>query len=90
MQSVLFQKYHASIDIYNVKIINEIVFNSPVKITSVFKDYLVNDEIAGFIDRYYPLQQAHSKIRILTEFFNSYYKVYPSYIAIKERKFMYK
>jgi hypothetical protein len=90
MQSVLFEKYRASIDIYNVKIINEIVFNSPVRITSVFKDYLVNDEIAGFIERYYSLQQAHSKMHRLTEFFNSYYKVFPSYIAIKERKFMYK
>jgi hypothetical protein len=85
MNSVLFNKYRASIDIYNVKLINELIFNRPVRITSIFKDYLVNDEIAEFLKRYYTSEEIPNKMQCLSEFFNSYFKVFPNYIVIPER-----
>lgn len=86
----LFEKYRASIDIYNVKVINEIIFNRPVRITSIFKDYLVHDEVAEFLKRSYPLEEIPAKMRRLVEFFNSYFKVFPNYINLGEKSFMYK
>lgn len=90
MHGLLFEKYRASIDIYNVKQVNEIIFNRPVRITSIFKDYLVNDEVAEFLKREYKYEEIPQKMHRLIEFFNSYFKVFPNYICIPERNFMYK
>lgn len=86
----MFEKYRASIDIYNVKVVNEIIFNRPVRITSIFKDYLVHDEVAEFLKRSYTMEEIPAKMHRLVEFFNSYFKVFPNYINLGERSFMYK
>jgi len=83
MEVVLHEKYRTSIDIYNVKVINEIIFNRPVKITSIFKDYLVNDEIAEFLKKYYHSEEIPIKLNKLIEFFSSYFKIFPNYVVIE-------
>lgn len=90
MHKILFEKYRASIDIHNVKIINEIIFNRPVRITSIFKDYLVQDEVAEFIKRYYTIKEVPQRMEKLVEFFNSYFKVFPNYIQLSEKSYLYK
>lgn len=83
MQKVLHEKYRTSIDIYNVKVINEIIFNRPVQITSIFKDYLVNDEVAEFLKKYYNIEEIPIKLNKLIEFFSSYFKIFPNYVVIE-------
>lgn len=83
MHKALYQKYRTSIDIYNVKVINEIIFNRPVRVTSIFKDYLVNDEIAEFLKKFYTYEEIPSKLKKLFEFFNSYFKIFPNYVIIE-------
>lgn len=38
---------------YNVKIINDIIYNEQTHIVSVFKDYLIYDDISEFLKRFY-------------------------------------
>ena len=87
---VLHEKYRSSIDIYNVKVINEIVFNRQVRITSIFKDYLVHDEVAEFLKRYYKAKEVPEKMNKLINYFNTYFKVFPNYININEKSYLYK
>ena len=90
VHQVLFQKYRDSVDIYNVKMVNEIIFNRPVRITSIFKDYLVDDEISEFLKENYNHEQNKYEMKKLIDFFISYFKVFPNYVNIPERSFMYK
>lgn len=90
LKNVLFERYRASIDIYNVKVINEIIFNRPVRITCIFKDYLVHDEIAEFLKRYYRYEEVPPRMEKLIDFFNNYFKVFPNYITLGEKSYLYK
>ena len=40
-------------DFYNVKIINDIIYNEPTNIVAVFKDYLIYDDLSEFMKRSY-------------------------------------
>lgn len=40
-------------DFYNVKIVNDIIYNEPTNIVAVFKDYLIYDDLSEFLKRWY-------------------------------------
>jgi hypothetical protein len=42
-----------SLDYYNIKVINDIIYNEPAHIVAVFKDYLIFDDLSEFMKRYY-------------------------------------
>ncbi|CDW80544.1 UNKNOWN [Stylonychia lemnae] len=45
-------------EFYNVKNINNILYNRQVHLVSVFKDYLIYDDICEFITAYYNIKEA--------------------------------
>jgi hypothetical protein len=45
------QKYSSTIEEYNTKVINDIVFDERKRIVSLFKDYLLLDENNDFLKR---------------------------------------
>ncbi len=53
MRENLNSKYLTSRDFYNVKIINDIIYNECTHIVSVFKDFLIYDDISEFLKRFY-------------------------------------
>lgn len=53
IQENLEKKYLTSREYYNVKIINDIIYNECTHIVSVFKDYLIYDDISEFLKRFY-------------------------------------
>ena len=57
---------------------------------SVFKDYLINDDINEFFKRRY--YQSEIKVRLpkLCEFYEKYSQVFPNFIAIPESAYMFK
>ena len=75
---------------YDKIIINDIIKNRSTHITSVFKEYLVFDEPIEFLKRYYEIYECQHKVVKLAEFHNSYFKVFPNFINIPERYYMYK
>jgi len=47
------EKYLQGMDYYNVKVINDIIYNDDTHLVSLFKDYLILDDISEFLKRTY-------------------------------------
>lgn len=45
------KKYLTSRDYYNSKVITDIVYNENTNLVSVFKDYLIYDDVSEFLKR---------------------------------------
>jgi hypothetical protein len=59
-------------------------------LTSLFKEYLVYDETIEFLKRTYSTEEAKAKLQKLVQFHNAYFKVFPNFIMLKEKYYMYK
>jgi hypothetical protein len=77
-------------DFYNVKIINDIIYNENTHIVSVFKDYLIMDDISEFLKRRYSSFETKPRLTKIYEFYDRYSKVFPNYVVLPESKYMFK
>ena len=53
IQNQLSKKYSTNRDYYNVKIVNDLIYNENTHVVSIFKDYLILDDINEFLKRPY-------------------------------------
>lgn len=83
-------KYLTSREYYNGKVITDIIYNENTNLVSVFKDYLILDDISEFLKRQYSLTESKDRIPKVVEFYEKYSKVFPNYISLPESKFMFK
>lgn len=90
LQDNLNKKYMTSKDFYNVKIVNDIIYNEPTHVVAIFKDFLIYDDLSEFLKRSYDTTEAISRLPKITEFYEKYSKVFPNYVNLPENKFMYK
>ena len=75
----------------NVKIIDDIIYNEDAHIVSVFKDYLIFDDVGEFLKRCYTYEECKSKkLSKILKFYENNYKQIPSYAALPEQKLMMK
>lgn len=86
----LSKKYMTSKDFYNVKIVNDIIYNENTHIVSVFKDYLILDDISEFLKRSYAAIETKPRLIKIYEFYDKYSKVFPNYVVLPESKYMFK
>lgn len=86
----LSKKYMTSKDFYNVKIVNDIIYNENTHIVSVFKDYLILDDISEFLKRSYANFETKPRLVKIYEFYDKYSKVFPNYVVLPESKYMFK
>lgn len=77
-------------DFYNVKLINDIIYNEPNHLVAIFKDYLIYDDLSEFLKRYYEQSEVVTRVPKICEFYEKYSKVFPNYVNLPENKFMYK
>ena len=84
------KKYLTSRDYYNSKVVTDIVYNENTNLVSVFKDYLIYDDVSEFLKRYYYSEEFDSRLPKIFEFYEKYSKVFPNYVTIPENKFMFK
>jgi hypothetical protein len=77
-------------DFYNIKIVNDIIYNEPTHIVAVFKDYLIYDDLSEFLKRDYTTEETKARLPKICEFYEKYSKVFPNYVNLPENKFMYK
>ena len=77
-------------DYYNVKIVNDIIYNEPTHIVSTFKDYLIYDDVSEFLKRPYSTSEARTRLPKILEFYEKYSKVFPNYVVLSESKYMFK
>ena len=84
------KKYLTSREYYNVKIINDVIYNESTHIVSVFKDYLIYDDISEFQKRFYQRTESLQRLPKMFEFYDKYSKVFPNYVTIPENKYLFK
>lgn len=77
-------------DFYNVKIVNDIIYNEPTHAVAVFKDYLIYDDLSEFLKREYDQTESIARLPKICEFYEKYSKVYPNYVTLPESKLMFK
>lgn len=83
-------KYLTGMDYYNVKVVNDIIYNDTTNLVSVFKDYLIYDDISEFMKRYYNNQESKTRLLKIYAFYDKYSKVFPNYIVLEENRYMFK
>jgi hypothetical protein len=57
------KKYDSESSAYNVKKVNELIFNIPSRLTANFKDYLLVEEDAEFLKREYKKEEFNKKFK---------------------------
>lgn len=75
---------------YDVKIVNDVIYNEPTHIVSVFKDFLIYDDVSEFLKRFYSSNESKTRLPKVQEFYDKYSKVFPNYVTIPENKYMFK
>lgn len=77
-------------DYYNVKVVNDIIYNDTTNLVSVFKDYLIYDDISEFLKRRYTTEECETRLIKIFAFYDKYSKVFPNYIILEENRYMFK
>lgn len=72
MQNNLSKKYSTNRDYYNVKIVNDLIYNENTHIVSIFKDYLILDDINEFLKRSYTVAETKVRLPKLCSFYDKY------------------
>lgn len=90
MKFNLERKYLTSRDYYNVKVVNDIIYNENTHIVSVFKDYLIYDDVSEFMKRFYDEEESITRLPKVIEFYEKYSKVFPNYVNLPENNYMFK
>lgn len=83
-------KYEESPSFYNVKVINDIIFNEESHFVATFKEYLIYEEVNEFFKRFYEMNESRIKIAKILQFYDKYSKIYPNYTQLPESKYIYK
>ena len=90
IQNNLEQKYLTSKEYYNTKIVNDVIYNENTNVVSIFKDYLIFDDVSEFLKWWYTKKECKSRLPKVISFYETYSKVFPNYVNLPENKFMFK
>ncbi len=86
----LCKKYITSKDSYDLKVINDIIYNESSHIVAVFKEFLIYDDVSEFLRRFYKTSEAMPRLTKVNDYYAKYSKVFPNYFLFKESKYMFK
>ena len=86
----LINRYEEPLSFYNVKMINDIIYNERSHYVEAFKEYLIYEDINEFLKRFYPLNESKKKLSKILVFYEKYSKIYANYTTLPESKYMYK
>lgn len=92
IMSNLGRKYgNCHVEFENLKVVNDLIYNEQSHVVSIFKDYLILDDINEFLKRYY-IGDTESKVRLpkLCEFYQKYSQVFPNFVSLPESKYMFR
>jgi hypothetical protein len=84
-------KYKTTVEQYNIKVVNDIIYNEPTHLVSVFKDFLINDDISEFMKRTYTENESVKRLPKIYSFYDNFAKVFPNYVVLQpESRYMFK
>ena len=81
--------YQTKENFYNKMIINEILNNESTRIVSKFKEYLIKDDLNEFLSKFYKKNKSISILKQIFQYYKIYSIVYPNYILLTEKKYIY-
>ena len=94
IEKKIYKKFHdiysLNKDFYNIKIINEIICNENSHIVAEFKDFLIKDDYSEFIQKYYYKKDINDLLKQIFEYYKLSSVVYPNYILLTEKKYIYR
>ena len=90
IQKNLIDKYASTKDFCSLKIVNDLIYNENTHVVSIFKDYLILDDINEFLKRPYQFSETKTRLPKLTNFYEKYSQVFPNYVVLPESKYMFK
>lgn len=82
--------YTSSLKDYEVKQINDIVYNEKVVIVAKFKDFLITNDSSEFLKRFYEATEVEEKLLKLLDYYEKYSKIFPNYNILSQAKYIYK
>ena len=74
---------------YNLLTINSILSNRKCHLVSIFKDYLLYDDLSEFFKRYYKKNESNIRIKKLSKYHKDTSIIYANYSPLIESKYMY-
>lgn len=75
----------------NLKVVNDLIYNEQTHVVSIFKDYLILDDINEFLKRPYKREtESHVRLPKLCEFYQKYSQVFPNFVSLPESKYMFR
>lgn len=83
-------KYKLERHSYNIRQINDIVYNEKANLVANFKDYLIYDDTSEFLKRFYKVNEYNDRLPRLFDYYENYSKIFPNYIILSEAKYIYK
>ena len=84
------EKYTTTTEFYNSRIVHDIMYNENNQIVSIFKDFLILDDLTEFIKRYYYNDEVWIRLPKIFSFYSSTFPTYPNYAVLPENKYMFK
>ena len=86
----LFKKYSSGEYAFDRITINNLIFNETCLAVARFKDFLIYDDYTEFLRHYYPPKDCNHKLKKILTFYETYSKIFPNYLVIKENKYLYR
>jgi len=90
MQAGLSKRHSTNKEFQNLKVVNDLIYNENTHVVSVFKDYLILDDINEFLKRSYTSKESGTRLNKLIAFYDKYSQVFPNYVTLPESKYMFK
>ena len=86
----LFKKYTSGKFSYSKISVNHLIYSDTCEIVARFKDFLIYDDNTEFIRRFYPSEEANPRLKKILIFYETYSKIFPNYLVLKENKYLYR
>lgn len=77
-------------NIYNIKIVNELICKSSTHIVAQFKDYLLYEDKNEFLQKTYQRSDIKINLPQILEYYNSCSVIFPNYVVLYESKYIFK
>jgi len=84
------EKYDSTPTFYQKFQILLLMENANTHLVSVFKDYLLYDDMTEFFKEYYNSKELYLRLRTIFEYYESSSYLFPNYTAINEGKYIYR
>jgi len=84
------EKYNSTPTFYQKFQILLLMENANTHLVSVFKDYLLYDDMTEFFKEYYDKKDLHLRLKTIYEYYESSSYLFPNYTAINEGKYIYR